>query len=148
LKNKKTEKKHNHEFITVDNEFKEAGAKQIHNKYEYDLYHEEYDKVYQVFQVKFVKNELSWKAYRNSKLQFVVYEKELLPHHISYLKNKNGFDFLLSCAKMRMTTSAQVFEKLNELLPTPKEQKNAKTTETASPIISRRKRNKDKQPNP
>lgn len=84
-------------------EFKEANQKYNLSKFEFDLYHEEDDKVEKIIRVKRVampnKGE-KWKIMIDNKLVFAIEGSKISKKEREYLGTVDGFNFILSQAKL------------------------------------------------
>ena len=86
----------------VTEEFKERNQKYNLSKFEFDLYHEEYDVVEKIIRVKRVslpnKGE-KWKIMEDSKVVFVVEGAKLSSKERDFLRTPDGFNFLIAQGK-------------------------------------------------
>lgn len=83
----------------VTEEFKDQNQKYNLSKFEFDLYHEEYDVAEKVIRVKRVnmpnKGE-KWKIMEDNKAMFVVEGTKLTNKEKEFLRTPEGFNFLIS----------------------------------------------------
>lgn len=86
----------------VTEELKDQNQKYNLSKFEFDLYHEEDDKVEKVIRVKRVsmpnKGE-KWKIMNDSKIIFTIESTKISKKERDYLQTVDGFNFMLSQAK-------------------------------------------------
>ncbi len=87
----------------VTEEFKEQNQKYNLSKFEFDLYHEEYDTAEKVIRVKRVslpnKGE-KWKIFEDNKVMFVVEGMKLTNKEKEFLRTPEGFNFLIAQYKL------------------------------------------------
>jgi len=87
----------------VTEEFKDQNQKYNLSKFEFDLYHEEYDTTEKVIRVKRVslpnKGE-KWKIFEDNKVMFVVEGMKLTNKEKEFLRTPEGFNFLIAQYKL------------------------------------------------
>jgi hypothetical protein len=87
----------------VFDEFKDPPTKHNLSKFEYDLYHEEDDKVEKIIRIKRVsmpnKGE-KWKIFENNTVMFIVESEKLTNKEKDFLYSVEGVNFLLSQYKL------------------------------------------------
>jgi len=82
----------------VTDEFKENNVKYVLGKFEYDLYHEEDDKIEKVIRVKRLtlpNNGERWKIFENNKEKLIIEGAKLSKKEKEFLRTPNGFNFLI-----------------------------------------------------
>ena len=80
-------------------DIKDPGQKYSLSKFEYDLYHEEDDKVEKVIGVKRVSmpnNGEKWKIYENGKVMFIIEGTKLNNKEKEFLRSIDGVNFLIA----------------------------------------------------
>lgn len=91
----------NNSETTITEEFKDQSTKHNLSKFEFDLYHDEYNIVEKIIRVKRIsmpKGE-KWKIMNDNKLVFTIEGNKLSKKETSYLQTIEGFNFILSKAK-------------------------------------------------
>jgi hypothetical protein len=86
----------------VTEEFKEQNQKYNLSKFEFDLYHEEYDvseKVIRVKRVSMPNKGEKWKVMIDNKLIFTIESPKISKKEREYLQTVEGFNFILAQAK-------------------------------------------------
>ncbi len=84
---------------TITEEFKDHATKYNLSKFEYDLYHEEDDKVEEVIRIKRValpSKEEKWKIMADGKVIFIVEGSKLTLKEREFLRSVDGVNFLIS----------------------------------------------------
>jgi hypothetical protein len=132
--------------VPVTEEIKEQNIKHNLSKFEFDLYHEEYNTVEKIIRVKRVsmpnKGE-KWKVMQDNKVIFTIESPKISKKEKEYLETVEGFNFILTQAKtgikslnsFRNELKNMLKDKLEENIPPPVKTKKAKTK---SKKISRR----------
>ena len=87
----------------VTDEFKDQGRKYNLSKFEFDLYHEEDDKIEKIIRVKRIsmpnKSE-KWKIFENSKVMIVIEGVKLTNKEKEFLRTVEGVIFLIKQYKL------------------------------------------------
>lgn len=82
----------------VTEDFKEQNLKHNLSKFEYDLYHEEDDKIEKIIRVKRIsmpnKGE-NWKIFEDNKVMFIVEGTKLTNKEKDFLRTVDGVNFLI-----------------------------------------------------
>ncbi len=84
-------------------EFKDQNQKYNLSKFEFDLYHEEYDvseKVIRVKRVSMPNKGEKWKIFEDNKVMFVVEGMKLTNKEKEFLRTPDGFNFLIAQYKL------------------------------------------------
>jgi hypothetical protein len=100
-------------------EFKDGNTKYNLSKFEYDLYHEEDDKAEKVIRVKRVSmpnNGEKWKVMDDNKLIFTIESNKVSKKEREYLQTVEGFNFVLTQAKMGIKSLNSFRKELKETL--------------------------------
>jgi hypothetical protein len=109
----------------VTEEFKEQNQKYNLSKFEFDLYHEEYDVAEQVIRVRRAampnKGE-KWKVMIDNKLVFTIESTKISKKEREYLQTIEGFNFILAQAKIGIKSLNSFRTELKKVI----EQKSAK----------------------
>jgi hypothetical protein len=87
----------------VTEEFKDQNQKYNLSKFEFDLYHEEYDvseKVIRVKRVSLPNKGEKWKIFEDNKVMFVVEGMKLTNKEKEFLRTPDGFNFLIAQYKL------------------------------------------------
>ena len=79
-------------------DFKETNLKYNLSKFEYDLYHEEYDTIEKVIRVKrfSVPNDEKWKIFEDTKVVLIIEGSKLTKKEKEFLRTVEGVNFLIS----------------------------------------------------
>lgn len=113
----------------VTEEFKEQNQKYNLSKFEFDLYHEEYDVAEPVIRVRRVsmpnKGE-KWKIMIDNKLIFSIESPKISKKEREYLQTIKGFNYILSQAKKGIKSLNSFRNELKKII----EQKSPKIEET------------------
>lgn len=99
---------------------KEAGGlKQILNKNDCELFHDEDNVVNKIIRVKRIASskEEKWKIFCDTKTLFVVEGSKLTEKERSFLRGVSGINFLISQGKMGVKSFNDFRKKLKEALP-------------------------------
>lgn len=97
-----TKSSENTSVTPITEEFREQNSKYNLNRFEFDLYHEEYNKtetVYRVRRVSMPNKGEKWKIMSDNKLIFAVESTKISKKEREFLQTVNGFNFMLSQAK-------------------------------------------------
>lgn len=93
------------------------------SKFEYDLYHEEDDIQLPVIRVKCIdlpNNGCKWKIFENNKVTFTFESTKLSKAQVKYLQTIEGFNFILSQAKIGITSITRLTAQLRSILKNKK----------------------------
>ena len=106
----------------VTEEFKEQNQKYNLSKFEFDLYHEEYDVIEKVIRVKRVslpnKGE-KWKIMEDGKLIFVVEGAKLSNKEKDFLRTPDGFNFLIAQGKAGIKSFSALKKEIKKKIEKP-----------------------------
>lgn len=115
-------------IVPTTDEVKDQNSKYSLSKFEYDLYHEEDDVVEKVVRVKRFnmpnKGE-KWKIFIDNKVLFVIEGTKLSKKEREFLGTVDGFNFMLSQAKMGIK-SLNSFKNELKKITDPKPEKSKK----------------------
>jgi len=87
----------------VTEEIKDQNQKYNLSKFEFDLYHEEDDKIEKVIRVKRISmpnNGEKWKILNDNKIIFIIESTKISKKEREYLQTVDGFNFMLTQAKI------------------------------------------------
>ncbi len=111
---------------SITEEFKEAYTKHNLSKFEYDLYHEEDDISLPVISIKRIgmpNNGEKWKIMNNNKLIFTIESNKISKKERAFLQTINGFNFILTRAKLGIKSLNNFKSALKKYLKAPTQNK-------------------------
>ena len=130
-------------ITTTTEEFKEQSVKNNFSKIEYDLFHDEDHVVLPVIRVKRIslpnKGD-KWKIFTDNKVSFIIEGSKLLKKEKEFLQTIDGFNFILSQAKIGIKSLNSFKMELKKVINN--QQINDKVTEQKPKKTSKRKASK------
>lgn len=110
---------HTNNLNSISDEYKEIGVKYNLSKFEYDLYHEEYNTINKIIQVKrfgnLEKGE-KWKIIEDTKIVLTIEGDKLTKKEKDFLRTPDGFRFLIDQYKNNKTTYGSIKKEMKKFV--------------------------------
>lgn len=109
------------DLSNLPEEFKDTSIKYNLSKFEYDLYHEEYDTVSKIIRVKrFITpdNMERWKVFENDEVKYTIDGNKLLKKERGFLRTINGVNFLIAQYKRGIKSFRQLHIEIKKNIST------------------------------